>query len=252
MKRIKFLPLLLGCLLVHMGLLAQSACTGCTTNVTTTTTTNYTVASGQTLCITSTGMIKGSITMSGGTICNEGIIQASAFTITGGTINNYGSILQVGNLEMSNSSTLNNYNFVEVQQKLLLNPPAKYLTQTANAVLWVYPFSATLTPSATAPYAKLTRKMDGGTYLASDGFLYFQYDEEYVPGTFKYKVYDNKHVAVMSNTTDALPAKVYGDNRYQLKVACKIALGDYTLEVTNDKNEVSYLRFKVNILQYCP
>lgn len=257
MKSWKFV-LLIYAVLVRSAMVAQSQCTGCTTTVNSTTTTNYTVAAGQTLCITTGGMIKGSITMSGGTICNEGTIQASAFTVTGGVINNYGNILQTGNLEMSNGSILNNYNFVEVQQKFLLNPPAKYLSQNTSAVLWVYPFSATISPSATAPYAKLSRRMDGGIVLVPDGYLYFQYDEEYVAGTFKYKIYDNNkpadtnHNVVMSNTTDALPAKVYGDNRYQLKVACKIGLGDYILEVTNDKNEVSYLRFKVNILQYCP
>jgi hypothetical protein len=226
--------------------------TGCTTTVSTTTTTNYPVPAGQHLCITASGKVTGSITLNGGTVCNMGTIQASSFIVTSGVINNYGYILQVGNLELSNASTLNNYNFVEVAQKFLVNPPAKYLAQNTQAVLWVYPFSTTINPAANPNYAKLCRKVDGGTYLASDGFLYFQYDEEYVAGTFQYKIYDNKHDVVMSNSTDALPVKAYGDNRYQLKVACKIPLGDYMLEVTNDKNEVSYLRFKVNVQQYCP
>lgn len=227
--------------------------TGCTTTVSTSTTTNYPpVAAGQQLCITATGKVSGSITLTGGTVCNMGTIQASSFTVTNGIINNYGYILQVGNLELSNTSVLNNYNFVEIAAKFLVNPNAKYLPQNDQAILWVYPFSTTLTFNPKANYAKLCRKVDGGTYLASDGFLYFKYDEEYVAGTFKYKIYDNNHTILMSNVTDALPVKAYGDNRYVLQVACRIPLGDYMLEVTNDKNEVSYLRFKVNVQQYCP
>lgn len=251
MKSIKSILVAICCCIFVLHSVAQ--CTsGCTTTVSTVTTTNYTVTAGQQLCITSTGMIKGSITLSGGTICNSGTIQATTFTVNSGTINNYGNIIQLGSIELLSTSVINNYNFIEIEKKFLVNPNAKYLSQNAQAILWVYPFSTTLTPNAYANYAKLSRKIDGGTYLASDGFLYFQYDEEYVAGTFKYKIYDNNHTVVMSNVTDALPVKAYGDNRYQLKVACKISLGDYMLEVTNDKNEVSYLRFKVNILQYCP
>jgi hypothetical protein len=245
-----FLLTICTCLLV-LNSFAQCT-TGCTTTVSTTTTTNYTVAAGQQLCVTATGKITGNITLTGGTVCNMGTIQAPVFTVTNGIINNYGYILQLGNLELSGTSILNNYNFVEVEVKFLVNPTAKYLTQNAQAVLWVYRFSTTFTPNANANYAKLCRKIDGGTYLASDGFLYFKYDEEYVAGTCKYKIYDNNRGVVMSNGTDALPVKAYGDNRYALKVACKIPLGDYVLEVTNDKNEVSYLRFKVNVQQYCP
>ena len=233
-----------------MMVLAQ--CTGCTTTVSTTTTTNYTVASGQKLCVTATGKITGSITLTGGTVCNQGTIQASTFTVTNGTIDNYGYIFQVGNLQLSNTSVLNNYNFVEVQSQFLVASTARYLTQNSQAILWVYPFTTTLTANPNASYAKLCRKIESGNILVTDGFLYFKYDEEYVAGTFKYKIFNNTRAVVMSNATDALPVKAYGDNRYALKVACKIPLGDYILEVTNDKNEVSYLRFKVGVLQYCP
>jgi hypothetical protein len=247
----KLLFIFISCCLFCVRVVAQCT-TGCTLPIVTTTTTGpYTVSAGQTLCIAPTGKITGTITLSGGTICNNGTLQASSFTVTSGTINNYGYIFQVGNLQLSGSSVLNNYNFVEVQSQFLVAPTAKYLTQNAQAVLWVYPFTTTLTANPNASYAKLVSTMDGGTYLASDGFLYFQYDEEYTAGTLQYKVYGNDRSLVMSNASNAL-VKAYGDNRYALKVGCVLPIGDYVMEVTTDKSEISYLRFRVNNLQYCP
>ncbi len=233
---------------------AQPCTSGCTITVSTTTSTNYTVTTGQLLCVTPSGVINGNVTLNGGTICNRGIIQAPVFTVNSGTINNYGSILQVGDFELKTTSVFNNYNnaLLKVSQKFLVHPTALYLSESAGQLL-VYPFSIIpIIPAANPPYAKLGASLDGGCYLASDGFLYFQYDEEYTGGTLKYKIYNNSHSVIMSNTLDPLPSKVYGDNRFQLKVACKMGLGDYVLEVTNDKNETSTLRFNVTTVFTCP
>ncbi len=254
MKSIKTIFVTMLCCMTVLHGFSQCP-TSCTTTVSATTTAaNPPVTAGQTFCVTSTGVVKGTVTLSGGTICNQGTIQATSFIANSGTINNYGSIIQIGSLELLNGSVLNNYNFIQVEKKFIVNPPAKYLTQNTQAVLWVFPFSATPLANPNASYAKLSRKVEAATYLASDGFLYFEYDEEYVAGTFKYTVYDNSRTPVMTNVADPLPVKAYGDNRYALKVACKVGMviGDYVLEVTNDKNEISYLRFKVTAVQYCP
>lgn len=121
---------------------SQVCTSGCTTTISTTTFQNYTVTSGQQLCITSTGVINGNITLNGGTICNSGTIQSPVFDIISGTINNYGAIYQKNNLVLKNGSVLRNYNggLVKVDNQFLIYPPASYVSES-KAALVIYPFS---------------------------------------------------------------------------------------------------------------
>ncbi|MBL4577455.1 MAG: T9SS type A sorting domain-containing protein, partial [Flavobacteriales bacterium] len=47
---------------------------------------------GQTLCITSTGVLQGDLVVNQGSVCNEGTINSTAITMTNGTFTNYGTI----------------------------------------------------------------------------------------------------------------------------------------------------------------
>ncbi|MCE3226672.1 MAG: hypothetical protein K0S32_1223 [Bacteroidetes bacterium] len=100
-------------------------------------------------------------------------------------------------------------------------------------------------------YAELRKKTDGGIYNIKN-FLNFRYAEEYndVNSLLAYNIYrasNNQLVASQANLS--LPVK-YGDNRYSINVKTIITGGlsvdTYLLEVINEKNEKSYLRFKVN------
>tara|TARA_R110001592_G_scaffold51347_1_gene157998 strand:- start:472 stop:2196 length:1725 start_codon:yes stop_codon:yes gene_type:complete len=92
------------------------------------------------------------------------------------------------------------------------------------------------------PQAKLKKKLDAGYYLAKDGVLEFQFQEEYLDNTLNYFVYDDTNIDVTSLTSTSSIVK-YGDNRYSLNVS-GLSTDFYILEVINDKNEKWYLRFK--------
>jgi hypothetical protein len=78
--------------------------------------------------------------------------------------------------------------------------------------------------------------------------LYFYYDEEYdTPNTgLNYRVYqvNNPIVSVLNSTIQPLNQIKYGDNRYTLDVS-NLNPEVYILEITNNKSEKFYLRFKV-------
>jgi hypothetical protein len=100
-------------------------------------------------------------------------------------------------------------------------------------------------------YAELKEKPDGSLYNIY-GLLKFRYNEDYADtdGKLKYTIYklsDNQPVV----TEVIHPLNVqYGDNRYVINVGNVISGGlnpdVYMLEVTNEKKEKSFLRFKVN------
>jgi hypothetical protein len=98
-------------------------------------------------------------------------------------------------------------------------------------------------------YAMLKAQLDGGYYRAKNERLYFKYDGEYNSGSLNYKVYNSSH-QVISNGCPFNPIqKIYGDNRYILNFSLSGCTGFstnkmYILEVTNEKNEKFYLRFK--------
>jgi hypothetical protein len=86
----------------------SQACSNCTVNITTLDTSVYVVSSGQTLCIDSTGQFEGTITLSGGTICNRGAFHPKSFTISSGTLNNYSHCIIASNFIIGSGFTMAN------------------------------------------------------------------------------------------------------------------------------------------------
>lgn len=113
-----------------------------------------------------------------------------------------------------------------------------------------------------SPYAELKHKLDGGYYMAYNGKLLFKYDEEYNDADSKltFNIYDEDRNLVGANSylpTGQQKLVSVGDNRYVINlINCYINLGNgfYVLEVTNEKNEKRYLRFKhqTSISIACP
>jgi hypothetical protein len=101
-----------------------------------------------------------------------------------------------------------------------------------------------LIPEPPQVYAKVQRELTGAYYIAKNGTVLFEYDEEYNidenNSDLNYKVY-NVIDKVDQMTSTALTNK-YGDNRFSLNVQ-NLESGTYILEVTNTKNEVFKLRF---------
>ncbi len=78
--------------IVSIGISRGQSCNNCNSIISGYDTLSYTVNSGQTLCIDSSAIVSGTITLNGGTICNKGFINAKAFNFNSGTINNYSNI----------------------------------------------------------------------------------------------------------------------------------------------------------------
>ena len=104
-------------------------------------------------------------------------------------------------------------------------------------------------------YAVFKKKLDGGFYETPDSKLYFKFDGEYIDEnlTFKIQKFDQSIVnacaikRLKQDMTMESAVKNYGDNRYMIDFSnnCILAQGDfYTIEVTNEKEEKFYLRFK--------
>ncbi len=100
-------------------------------------------------------------------------------------------------------------------------------------------------------FAELKDKPDGSLYNVF-GLLKFRYNEDYADtdGKLKYTIYklsDNQPLV----TQVIHPLNVqFGDNRYVINLNSVISGGlapsEYMLEVVNEKNEKSFLRFKLN------
>ncbi|MFN8711621.1 MAG: hypothetical protein ACK5Z2_02130 [Bacteroidota bacterium] len=99
-------------LFIFSGIAAKAQCPACATSgntwtVSGTSTTNYTVGAGQKLYIAPGGTYSGTITLSGGTVCNAGIFTPAGFTYTSGTLNNNGTVTLSASL-VFNAGTINN------------------------------------------------------------------------------------------------------------------------------------------------
>lgn len=97
----------------------------------------------------------------------------------------------------------------------------------------------------TENYATLTKKLDAGYYVMRNDIKY-KYKEKYNDNTLNYKVYDWKRDVKMDETFYAQSNHGYGVGYYRLEDAHQY-LNDgefYTMEITNDKNEVYKMRFK--------
>ncbi len=102
-------------ILTHIFLLAGAyagiaqCTTGCSSTVNGTSTLNYYIPAGQKLCIAPNGTVTGIISVSGGTLCNQGTITTSKVLVaSGGRYENYGSASIDSLLVTGNNSTFVN------------------------------------------------------------------------------------------------------------------------------------------------
>jgi hypothetical protein len=103
-------------------------CTSCDITISSVSTEDYIVPLGKQLCITSTGIVYGTIILDGGTVCNQGIIKSPTLIVNDGYIYNYGNIILSNSLELKNNSYINNYNngSIEIAQNFFVHPNATY------------------------------------------------------------------------------------------------------------------------------
>lgn len=93
-------------------------------------------------------------------------------------------------------------------------------------------------------YHDLALNQDGGFYETQDKNLYFRYSGEYNEGTLRYKILkDTDRQDVTASTTISLTQKKFGDNRFEVETK-NLPEGYYLLEVTDEKEQQHYLRFR--------
>lgn len=102
-------------------------------------------------------------------------------------------------------------------------------------------------------YATLSKTPGGGYYTTDGSVLYFGFAEEYNDANSKLsfsvrKLSNDASVSLLGSSANT-PANTYGYNRFKIDLYdntnTPLASGYYMLEVTNDKNEKWYLRFKI-------
>ena len=101
-------------------------------------------------------------------------------------------------------------------------------------------------------YGVLQKKLDGGFYFTNYNStagaytmnVYYKEDYYHNSDNLSYKVYDDENNVVTGLATFT---KSTADNWYELSVSSLAINKYYVLEVTNDKGEQSYLRFKRDI-----
>ncbi len=85
------------------------SCGTCSINITSLDSSSYTVNSGVTFCVDTTGNFVGTIVLNGGTLCNKGLFKPKTITLTSGILSNYGnsslnSSITIGSsIQVSNS-----------------------------------------------------------------------------------------------------------------------------------------------------
>jgi hypothetical protein len=100
------------------------------------------------------------------------------------------------------------------------------------------------------PYAILKKQLDGGFYTVYDGNVKFKFNEEYeqLPGAkITYKIFNSSHTKMVLDPNLNTENISFGENGIILNIHnCTIDLGPgyFIIEVTNDKNEKWFLRFK--------
>ncbi|PKP04001.1 MAG: hypothetical protein CVU11_06480 [Bacteroidetes bacterium HGW-Bacteroidetes-6] len=108
-------------------------------------------------------------------------------------------------------------------------------------------------------YSKLYEQLDGSYYQSISKRVGVQFIEEYYPATTKkleYKVYDDAMNLVAAVDAQGVPSGSgvavvsvsHGDNRILLDFSAVSGMSSgeyYILEVSNSKNELTYLRFKL-------
>ncbi|WP_317897798.1 hypothetical protein [Aurantibacillus circumpalustris] len=96
------------------------------------------------------------------------------------------------------------------------------------------------------PFARLDKELNNEYYKLFSDQLFFKNEAQYDASNLSYYVYDKTHTVVASsNNNNLVNLQVIspGDNRLTLN-ASSLPTGYYTLEVTNEKTEKLYLRFK--------
>ena len=102
--------------LLTASVLQSQTCSNCTSafsndtlliKVSSTDSSNYIVTSGKTLCIFPGGKFTGTVTLSGGFICNKGNFNPKLLTINSGTITN-NSICKLKGLTLAQSRSIKN------------------------------------------------------------------------------------------------------------------------------------------------
>ncbi len=211
----------------------------------------YTIAIGEQLCIPAGITFIGTITLNGGTVCNEGILAPFNIVVQSGIINNYGSIRYNGTLTLKAGSYLYNRNNVKLGGALLVNTNAQYKEFSSQAfiVTQVNGLNQDIVygPTYEKNYGSLDRTLNATYYpVGSDNKLHFKYYNEYTKTNtpLNYNIYNLSH-----ETVGGLPTlnKSYGVNQYSIDLSAvqNLVVGQYyVLEVISDKNEKFYLKFK--------
>jgi len=145
------------------------------------------------------------------------------------------------------------------QSALSLNWPQGGVTSQSNVtfVSGAAKLAIAVSKPAYRGYATLKKKLDGNYYQASNS-LWFKFDDEYNESSsvliqpLNYRVIEtntNADVSLILSSRN-LQSAIYGDNRFRLDLYDSnnqpLAAGYYVLEVTNEKGEKWYLRFKNN------
>lgn len=93
-------------LIVLNGHLWSQTCGSCTVNISTHSNDSYTVDVGQVFCIDSIGNFTGTLTVNGGTVCNNGIFKPDVFTFNSGVVQNHSRILINSNFNIDSTKTV--------------------------------------------------------------------------------------------------------------------------------------------------
>jgi hypothetical protein len=93
-------------------------------------------------------------------------------------------------------------------------------------------------------FVTVKKNVDGAYYLAVNNKIYFRFDESYGSKKVSYKIYNEQHQPIPSNTNQELKSTEVGYNEYEINLApFNLKQGMYLLEIINDKKEVYSLKF---------
>jgi len=115
-----------------------------------------------------------------------------------------------------------------------------------------YDMTTTFESIAPTVYTELKDKLDASYYpiIGASNTVYFHYKEDYRAGNLTFNVYKDDRSILSSGVTlknvdlSNTSAKRYGTNRYKLELPALDPAKFYLLEVTNEKGEKQFLRFK--------
>lgn len=93
-------------------------------------------------------------------------------------------------------------------------------------------------------YAKPQKVLDAESYEPINGFIYFEFENEYLDenGELNYTLFDENRKDAFNGSAPDIAVEI-GDNRCSVDVS-SLTNGVYILELTNDKNEKFLIRFK--------